>query len=268
MSLPEPAADRTCLVTGASSGIGVELARVLAARGHGVVLVARREEALRKVAEELAAAHPVRAEVLAADLTDEAARRALPDRVAELGLTVDVLVNNAGFGWMGLVAGADEAHQVAMVRTNCEAVASLCTLFLPGMVEQRRGAVLNVASTASFQPMPGSALYAATKSFVLSYTEALRGEVARHGVKVSCLCPGPVPTEFTAVANISADGASTMPKFMWRSAEMVARTAIDGLAAGRPVVVPGAPNRVLAQLAHLTPNRLVVPIVARLNPYA
>jgi uncharacterized protein len=268
MTLPSPAADRACLVTGASSGIGAEIARQLAARGHGLVLVARREEALSAVASEVAAAHGVRAEVLAADLTDDAARRALPERVSSLGLTVDVLVNNAGFGLNGPVAGTDESRQVALVRTNVEAVVSLCCLFVPGMTERRRGGILNVASTAAFQPMPGSASYAASKAFVLSYSEALRAEVRPFGVGVTALCPGPVPTEFNEVAGITAEDERAAPKFMWRSAAAVARAGIDGLAAGRPVVVPGMPNRVLGLLAHHTPNRLVVPIVGKLSPFA
>jgi short-subunit dehydrogenase len=255
-------------VTGASSGIGAEIARQLAARGHGLVLVARREEALASVAEEIRSAHGVRAEVLPADLTDADARRALPERVASLGLTVDVLVNNAGFGANGPVTEVDEARQVALVRTNCEAVLSLCCLFVPPMAERRRGGVLNVASTASFQPMPGSASYAASKSFVLFYSEALRAEVRPFGVNVTALCPGPVPTEFNDVAGISEREAHAAPKFMWRSAPAVARAGIDGLAAGRPVVVPGLPNLVLGKLAHYTPRRIVVPLVQRLSPFA
>jgi short-subunit dehydrogenase len=268
MSLPFPGKDRTCLVTGASSGIGVEIARELASRGYGVTLLARREEALRKVAEELHKAHGVRAEALAADLTDPAARRALPGRVAELGLEVDVLVNNAGFGHMGLVVDADEEREVALIQTNVEALVSLCSLFVPAMVERRRGAVLNVASTAAFQPMPGSANYAASKAFVWSYSEALRGEVSGHGVSVSVLCPGPVPTEFNDVAGIDDERAGTVPKFMWRSAAAVARAGVDGLAGNHAVVVPGFPNKFAATLAHHVPNRIVVPLIKRLNPYA
>lgn len=268
MSLPSPASDRACLVTGASSGIGAEIARQLAARGHGLVLVARREEALAAVAAEVRAAHGVRVEVLPADLTDPEARRGLPERVGSLGLTADVLVNNAGFGLNGHVRDTDEARQVSLVRTNVEAVVSLCCLFVPGMTERRRGGILNVASTAAFQPMPGSASYAASKAFVLSYSEALREELRPFGVGVTALCPGPVPTEFSEVAGITEHDERAAPKFMWRSAAAVARAAIDGLAAGRPVVVPGTPNRVLGLLAHHTPNRIVVPMVRRMSPFA
>jgi uncharacterized protein len=268
MSLPSPADDRACLVTGASSGIGVELARVLASRGHGVILTARRQEALDRVASELRSAHRVRVEVLACDLTDAAARRALPGRVSELGLTVDVLVNNAGFGSTGAFTASTESRQVDLVRTNSEAVVSLCALFMPGMQERRRGAVLNVASTAAFQPMPGSANYAASKIFVVYFSEALRAEMRPFGVGVTVLCPGPVQTEFNDVAGITDERAAAAPKIMWRSAEAVARAGVDGLAAGRPVVVPGLPNRILGSLASYTPHRLLVPIMERLSPFA
>jgi short-subunit dehydrogenase len=268
MALPSPAADRTCLVTGASSGIGVEIARVLASRGHGVVITARRQDALEKVAADLRATYRVRVEVLACDLTDGAARRALPGRVSDLGLTVDVLVNNAGFGSTGAFLDSTEEREVSLVQTNSEAVVSLCSLFMGGMRERRRGAVLNVASTASFQPMPGSATYAASKVFVVYFSEALRAEMRPFGVSVTALCPGPVQTEFNDVAGISDERAAAAPKFMWRSAEAVARAGVDGLAAGRPVVVPGLPNRLLGSLASYTPHRLLVPIMERLSPFA
>ena len=155
MSLPAPGPDRTCLITGASSGIGVDLARELAKRGHGVTLVARREAPLRELADELATANAIRAEVAIADLSDMAERDHLVAEVQKRGLTVEVLVNNAGFATMGPVHKSDPAKEVSMIRTDVEAVAHLCSAFLPGMVQRRRGAVLNVASTAAFQPLPG-----------------------------------------------------------------------------------------------------------------
>jgi uncharacterized protein len=266
MGPPAPAADRTSLVTGASSGIGVELARELARRRHGVVLVARREGPLTELAAELRAEHSVRAEAVVLDLSDAEARRTLPARLAEIGVVVDVLVNNAGFSTSGPVATADETRETAMVRTNVEALVSLTTLFVPGMVERRRGAVLNVASTAAFQPLPGQAGYAASKAFVLSYTEALRAEVSYAGVKVTALCPGPVETEFMDVAEIADVEAHALPRLLWHSARTVARAGIEGLEHGRAVVIPGIANMVSARAAYLTPRSLLLPIIAGRSP--
>ncbi|MDZ7734200.1 MAG: SDR family oxidoreductase [Acidimicrobiia bacterium] len=210
-------------MTGASSGIGAEIARDLARRGHGVSLVARREDRLRALADELHGDHGVRCEVLVADLADEAERRDLVSRVGDLGLTVEVLVNNAGFSTMGPVHRSEPEREVAMLRTDVEAVAHLCSLCTPGMVERGRGAVLNVASTAAFQPVPGQAGYSGSKAFVLAYTRALRAELAGTGVGVTVLCPGPVETGFVEAAGIDeGEATSAMPSFMWVSAEAVA----------------------------------------------
>jgi short-subunit dehydrogenase len=267
MGLPIPASDRTALVTGASSGIGAEIARGLARRGHGVTLVARREDRLRELAEELSSGHGVRAEVIGADLADLASRNRLVEQVDERGLAVAILVNNAGFSTMGPVARSDVEREVAMVRTDVEAVVHLCSAFVPGMVERRGGAVVNVASTAAFQPLPGQAGYGASKAFVLSYGRALGAELAGTGVTVTTLCPGPVETGFATAAGMSDEEAgSALPKVMWVSAADVAAAAIDGADRGRPVVIPGAPNRILASLAHHAPRRLVLPILARQHP--
>lgn len=269
MALPPPSPDRTCLVTGASSGIGVELARVLVGRGHGVTLVARRQDRLRELAAELTGvgARPVRVEVVAADLTRRDDRRRIGTRLTELGLVVDVLVNNAGFSTTGPVAAADPEREVAMLRTDVEAVVDLCTTHVGAMVERGRGAILNVASTAAFQPLPGQAGYAAAKAFVLSYTQALAGELRGTGVTATALCPGPVATEFSAAAGFDEDDVDgVLPKPMWVPAADVAQAAIDGLDRGRRVVIPGALNRASAYGAYLTPRRLLVPVVARLHP--
>ncbi len=267
MSLPAPAPDRTCVITGASSGIGADLARVLAEKGHGVTLVARREDRLKALADELAAAHAIRAEVVAVDLSDEAARDALAVEVADRGLSVEVLVNNAGFSTMGPVHRSDPSREVAMIRTDVEAVAHLCSTFTPGMVERGRGAVLNVASTAAFQPMPAQAGYAASKAFVLSYSRALAQELKGKGVTVTALCPGPVETGFAEAAGIGdAEAADAMPKIMWVPSRTVAEQGVAGLERGRTVVIPGAPNRILAGLAHLTPRKLLLPVLARSHP--
>jgi short-subunit dehydrogenase len=266
-SLPAPRPDRTCLVTGASSGIGAELARQLAGRGHGVTLVARSEEKLVALAAELASRHDVRTEVIVADLTVEADRSAIADEVAARSLSVNVLVNNAGFSTTGPVAGADPGAELAMVRTDVEAVVHLCTLFLPGMVGRRSGVVLNVASTAAFQPLPGQAAYGASKAFVLSYTYALRGELRPTGVTATALCPGPVDTGFAEAAGLSAEEfTGSIPSFMVVSAAEVARRAVAGMDANKAVVIPGLGNRATAVAGRLAPRRWLVPMVARLHP--
>jgi short-subunit dehydrogenase len=267
MALPPPKENTTAIVTGASSGIGAEIARELARRGHGVTLVARRKDRLTALADELSGAHGVRAEVLAADLTEADSRAALPAQLDALGLTADILVNNAGFTTMGAVAAADRAAELSLVRTNVESVVDLCTLFVAGMVTRHRGAVLNTASTAAFQPLPGQAAYGASKAFVLSYGRALGAELRDTGVHVTTLCPGPVETGFAETAGMTDEEAGeTLPKFMWIPAVDVARAAVDGLAAGRAVVIPGAANRVGAGLAHLAPKALLVPLMARSHP--
>jgi len=267
MSLPAPRPDRTCLVTGASSGIGQEIATLLAARGLGVTLVARTESKLLALAERLADSHGVRVEVLATDLADQTARAGLPERVEALGLEVNVLVNNAGFSTLGTVYRSDPDREIAMVRTDVEAVVHLCSLFTPGMVERRSGCILNVASTAAFQPIPGQAGYGASKAFVLSYTHAIREELRPQGVTATVLCPGPVDTGFGEAAGFDPAEVSTlMPPFFWEPALDVAKAGVEGLDANRAVVIPGLPNRVSARAAWLSPRRVLLPMLARVHP--
>jgi len=257
----------TCVVTGASSGIGAEIARDLARRGHGVTLVARREDRLKELAAEIGASSAVRAEVLATDLADESARGALAGRVDALGLTVDVLVNNAGFSTMGPVVTSDRGRELGMIRTNVEAVVDLCTIFTPGMAERGRGAVLNTASTAAFQPLPGQAGYGASKAFVLSYTHALRAELKESGVTVTALCPGPVDTGFGQAAGLTDEEAeASLPKVMWVPAAEVARAAVDGLAQNRAVVIPGLANKVGAAAGYLAPRPLLMGLMVKRHP--
>jgi short-subunit dehydrogenase len=266
MSLPSPAADRTAIVTGASSGIGEAIARELARRGHGVTLVARRADRLETLASELARTG-VRAEVLATDLADRQARATLLDRVDDLGLTPEILVNNAGLSTFGPVAKSDPVAEMNMIEVDVVAIADLCSRVLPGMVERHRGAVLNVASTGAFQPLPGQAGYGAGKAFVLSYSESLSGELRGTGVTVSVLCPGPVDTGFGERAGISKEDAeAALPAFMWETPELVARVGIDALERGKTVVIPGTANRVAAHLGHLAPNRLLVGLLAKNHP--
>lgn len=254
-------------MTGASSGIGAEIARLLAGRGLGVTLVARSEAKLRALADELSTRHGVRTEVIVADLTDEGSRAQIVAELDSRSLAVNVLVNNAGFSTTGPVYRADPAAELAMVRTDVEAVVHLCTLLLPGMVERRSGAVLNVASTAAYQPIPGQAGYAASKAFVLTYTHAIRGELRPTGVTATALCPGPVETGFAQAAGFSDEEfTGNVPKVMVVPVAEVAKAAIAGMDANKAVVVPGAANRVTAGAAWLTPRRLLVPLVARYHP--
>jgi short-subunit dehydrogenase len=266
MSLPAPGPDRTAVITGASSGIGAAIARELAGRGHQVTLVARSADKLRELADEITA-RGVRADVLRADLGDRAQRATLLDDVAALGLTPDILVNNAGLSTLGPVAQSTPEAEVAMIELDVVAVAELCTRVLPGMVARGRGAVLNVASTAAFQPLPGQSGYGACKAFVLSYTQSLAGELRGTGVTATALCPGPVATEFGRTAGFTAEQeAAALPSFMWESVEAVAKTAVDGMARGRMVAIPGVANRVAASLAQVAPRSLLVPIIARGHP--
>jgi uncharacterized protein len=263
VALPPPEESSTALITGASSGIGAAIARELARRGHGVTLVARREERLRELAEELAEEHGVRAEVLGADLADPSARDLLADRIADLGLEVEVLINNAGFGGGGELAEADREYLVRMVRVNCEALLDLQARYLPTMVDRGRGAIINVASTAAFQPLPGTAVYAATKAFVLSLTEAGHAELRGTGVSLTALCPGPVKTEFVEAAGLE-DAGENLPEVFWTPVEAVARDAVDGAAKGRRVVVPGVMNRAGALTGQHAPRALALPLIKRI----
>jgi uncharacterized protein len=266
MALPAPAPDRTAVVTGASSGIGAEIARDLARRGHRVTLVARSADKLAALADEISGAGGL-ADVLAADLVDRWARAELLDRVTALGATPEVLVNNAGLSTLGAVAKADPEREMAMVELDVVAVVDLCTRFVPGMVERGRGAVLNVASTAAFQPLPGQAAYAAGKAFVLSYTHSLVGELRGTGVSATALCPGPVKTAFGATAGFTEEQEdNSLPSMMWVSAEDVAQAAVAGLDKGRAVVIPGVANKVAAQLAQMAPRSVLVPILAKGHP--
>jgi short-subunit dehydrogenase len=267
MALPTPTDRSTALITGASSGIGAEIARELARRGHGVTLVARREDRLQALADDLSAQHGVRADVIGADLSDAAARAGIAPRIEERGLTVDVLVNNAGFTTMGPVRRADRDLELHLVRTNVEAVVDLCTTFVAGMTTRRRGAVLNTASTAAFQPLPAQASYGASKAFVLSYSQALGAELARTGVTVTALCPGPVKTGFAESAGMSDEEAgNSLPSIMWVQADVVAKAAVDGMAAGRKVVIPGLANVAGAVAGHLAPRGVILPFIVRRHP--
>ena len=264
MSLPPPHPDSTCLITGASSGIGAEIARELALRGHGVTLVARRSDRLEELAEEVRR-RGIRAEVLACDVTDAAARGRLLEQVADLGLEVEVLVNNAGFGTAGPFVDIDGEREVQMVRTNVEAVVALAHGVAGAMVDRGRGAILNVASAAVFQPIPNQTTYAASKVFALSFSEALSSELGSSGITVTALCPGPVRTEFVEVAEME-DAAAEAPDFLWISASECAKAGVDGLERGRRVVVPNPAVRAGVELSRYTPHSILLPLMRRFYP--
>jgi short-subunit dehydrogenase len=262
MGLPEPSVSGTSVVTGASSGIGAAIARELASRGHSLALVARREERLRTLATELTSEYGVAADVVTADLGDPADRDRLQDELRGRGRVVEVLVNNAGFGHQADFATSPRERMDEMVRINVEAVVDLTSRFLTGMVDRGRGSVINIASTAAFQPLPGSAVYAASKSFVLSFSEALRTELRGSGVTVTAVCPGPVKTEFMEVAGFGGVEERT-PGAVWMSPDDLAKHAVDGAAHDKRVVVPGAINRATALAGQHSPRAVALPLISR-----
>lgn len=244
---------QTALITGASSGIGAAFARALAQEGYTLVLVARRVERLEALAAELRSAHGVRAEVLPADLLAPGASSTIAQAARDLGLDVDLLINNAGVGIHGAFESATAEDDLRMITLNITSLTELTRAFLPGMLERGRGGILNVASTAAFQPIPYFAVYAATKAYVLSFSEALAEEVGGRGVKVSCLCPGPTETEFNAVSGVGQlDVASKAPTM---SAEAVAADGLAALRGGRAVQVAGFMNAVGASATRFIPRQ-------------
>ncbi len=261
MSLPQPSDSTTALVTGASSGIGASLALQLAARGHHVTLVARRADRLEELADRIRAEHGTGTRVLSCDLADPAARAGLVGALAD-GRDVSVLVNNAGFATGGHFARTAVDREVEQVRVLVEAVVHLTGTLAPGMVDRREGAILNVASTAGFQPLPWSAGYAAAKAHTLAFSEALHEELGRSGIAVTALCPGPVRTEFWQVAG-DQPIKKAMPRAMWVGTDEVARAGLRGLERNRRVVVPGAAVRLSGIGARWAPHALQLPVLGR-----
>ncbi len=251
------------MITGASAGIGEALARELAGRGHALVIVARRKPRLDELAAELTELHGVQVETLGCDLGKQASRARLPGRIASLGLEVDILANNAGFATGGRFDESDPERELEQVRVLCEAPVALTSAFLPGMIERKEGAILNVASTAAFMPLPYSAGYSAAKAHSLAFSEALHGEVAGRGVTVTALCPGPVRTEFWEVAGDQPIEA-TVPDLVWVTPEECAKAAVEGLASGSRVVVPGLPVKAGFSLMRMLPNALKIPVAERM----
>lgn len=262
MALPPPSPESTALVTGASSGIGRAFARALAARGHGVTLVARRRERLEELAEELRSEHGVAADAVACDLSDQGARDELAAEVERLGRRVEVLVNNAGFGVYETFVTGDREKELRQVRVDVEAVVDLTARYLPPMVERQRGAVINMSSTSALQPLPHNAGYAAAKAHVLFFSEALWKEVRGSGVTVTAVLPGPVPTEFQEVNE--ADFAQHMPKPVWKSAETVAEKALRAAERGRRTVIPGVVPKLAFAPNRFAPKRVALAVAERI----
>jgi uncharacterized protein len=267
MTLPQPNSSSAALVTGASAGIGSEIARLLAERGHSLVLVARRKDRLTALADELSDQYGVRVETIAADLGKPTLRSKIPGRIEELGLEVEILINNAGFATGGEpFHEADPERELEQVRVDVEAVVALTSAFLPAMVRRGRGAILNVASTAGMQPMPYSAGYAAAKAYVLSFSEAIHQEVRGHGVTVTALAPGPVETDFWQIAGWeTASGKSferSVPGALI-SAAQAAAAGIEGLERGERVVVPGLPIRAAMLASRYIPHMVKLPALER-----
>ena len=224
MALPPPSESATALVTGASAGIG---------------------------------------EAIAADLGDAAARDQLAAQIEDLGLEVEILVSNAGFGDPATVVDSDRERLLAMLRLNCEALLDFQARYLPAMVARGRGAVINIASTAAFQPIPGTATYAATKAFVLSLSEAVHEELKGTGVTLTAVCPGPVKTEFMRAAGIE-QAEEQLPGIFWMTSEAVANAAVDAAENGKRAIVPGLLNRAGALTGQHAPRMLVLPLAKRL----
>ncbi|MEO8142095.1 MAG: SDR family oxidoreductase [Sphingomicrobium sp.] len=242
------------MVTGASAGLGADFARQCAARGERLVLVARRRDKLEALAKELGNARAV-----AMDLGQPGAAAALAADLASHGEHCQVLVNNAGFGLWGKFSALDGPRQRSMIDLNCGALVDLCHMMLAPMLERKSGAILNVASTAAFQPGPGMATYFATKAFVLSFTEALHEEVRSQGIKVTALCPGPTRTEFGEVAGFTSNGA--FDKMSARSEDVVAM-GLKALDKNRAVAIPGLVNKAGAQGHRLLPRWLLRKVTA------
>jgi len=247
------------VITGASAGIGAELARVFAGHGHALVMVARREQRLAALAAEIAAAGKPAPLVLPVDLAQPDAAARLGEVLAARELAPQYIVNNAGFGLVGRAADLDVAEQLAMIDLNVRALTDLSLAFVDSLARQS-GGLLNVASVAGFFPGPGAAVYYAGKAYVLSLTEALHAELAPLGIRVTCLCPGPVATEFQARAGVG--NAPEWPLAV--SAERVAAEAYRGLMSGKRIVLPGWPNRLVASLVpRFVPRPILLAMLGR-----
>lgn len=245
------------VITGASAGIGVALARVFARHGHALALVARREDRLEALADEIAASGAPRPLVIVDDLNVAGAAQRIGKALGAAGAEPQFMVNNAGFGLVGLATERDRDEQLAMIDLNMRALTELSLAFVDSLA-RHRGGLLNVGSVAGFLPGPGSAVYYASKAYVLSFTEALHSELKARGVRVSVLCPGPVPTEFAARAGLKE---KRKPGLLTLSAETVAEAGYRGLMSGQRTVVPGLANKLLTLAVRVVPRRLLLKAV-------
>ena len=258
-----PMADRkTALITGASFGIGLELARIFAREGYNLVLVARSADKLRQLASELEKAHGTHSLILATYLTEPGASAYVLDQTTRADIQVEVLVNNAGFGQYGMFAENDLEECLRQIQLNVTALTHLTRLYLPAMLERKSGSILNVASTAAFQPGPLMAVYYATKAYVLHFSEAIANELQGTGVTVTCLCPGPTATEFQQRAKI--DGIR-LTKFGTMDAHTVAEDGYRALMDGKPVAISGFKNWLVAQSVRFAPRRMAAAVARKLQ---
>ena len=249
---------QTALITGASGGIGLELARQFAQNGFDLVLVARSRNKLQQLADELQSQYQISVAVLVKDLTEPSAPDEIYAELQERGTAVNILINNAGFATYGFFNELDLQRELAMIQLNVAALTHLTWLFLQGMVAAGDGKILNVSSTAAFQPGPLMAVYYATKAYVLSFSEAVANELADKGVTVTALCPGPTASGFQSRAEME-DSKLVQGGLM--SAAEVAKSGYDGLMAGKTVIIPGAKNRILAMSPRFLPRKMVTNVV-------
>jgi short-subunit dehydrogenase len=267
MALPAPDASSTSLVTGASSGIGEELARGLARRGHNLTLVARREEKLKGLADELQRTTGIEAVAVRCDLSDAQERGELVEGLKAREREVSVLVNCAGLGTGGFFTDLDREAESRMIRVNVEALVDLCHVYAPAMGTRGKGAIVNVASIAGYAPIPRQSTYAATKAFVISFSHALHAEMRHAGVTVTTLCPGPTDTEFSdASGSRVASAMESLPAFMVSHAAEVAEAGLRGVEEGRRHVTVGMLNKASALSAYLTPRALELAAFDRFYP--
>jgi short-subunit dehydrogenase len=247
------------LITGASSGIGVALARVFARNGHELVLVARRKARLETLANEIEQTSGKRPQVIVADLARPDAPAKIAQALKDAAAEPQYVVNNAGFGLFASAAAGDRNRQLAMIDVNMRALTALSLMFVPSL-ERHKGGVLNVGSMAGFMPGPGMAVYYASKAFVRSFTDSLHREWKHSGLRVTNLAPGPVPTEFGVQAGVQAD---TAPNLLTQSAEHVAELGYRGLMQGKALVVPGMLNRVAIALSRFAPRAMLLRVIER-----
>jgi len=246
------------VITGASAGIGVALARIFAQHGHELALVARREDRLNALADEIAARAARRPIIIVLDLLQPGAAQRISEALAAQDAEPQFVVNNAGFGLVGPASSRDRDEQLQMIDLNVRALTELSLAFVESLA-RHRGGLLNVGSMAGFLPGPGMAVYYATKAYVLSFTEALHSELKPRGIRVAVLCPGPVPTEFAERAGLSKRGRQ--PNILTQSADTVAKAGYDGLMGGRRTIVPGAINKLITLLIRIIPRRVILWLV-------